>query len=502
MNWRRRIGTGLVLALVAALPAPPAARQGWAQMKSDLPRLGSAGGDDLSPIAERRLGEQIMRELRRERAIDDDAEVTQFLNSFGAELISSRSAVGQDVEFFLVKDSSINAFALPGGFIGVHSGLITNAQTESQLAGVLAHEIGHVSQRHIARMLAEEKQTSVLALAGLVLAALAARSSPDAALGLATLGQSVAMRQMLGFSRDAEREADRIGLETLSAAGFDPNGMVEFFSRLRSANMIRESNVPAYFRTHPLDSERIADMQNRLRDLRYRQRPDGLTFRLARAKLKALADLSIDGLRDARTSFEQQLKSATGAADPANWYGLAVIALEQRDEPLVEHALGEFRKLVPESHPFAERLLVDAKLVAKDRVGAQATLAQARQKFPGARALRHAQARVLLAGTDPKAAVSFLSDQVSLDRSDPTLWKMLSEAQSAAGDLAQAHRAAAEQFVLLGALGAAIDQLQLAQRAPRGDFQSQSVIDSRLRELRDEYAREQRENGVRRRNLK
>jgi len=180
-----------------------------------LPDLGAASGDELSGAAERRLGESIMRELRSSGVVWDDAEYTDYLNRFAARLTATGPARSQQFEFFAVRDKSINAFALPGGFIGIHTGLIAAAATESELATVMSHEIGHVTQRHISRMLSNQRQASMLVLAGLVLGALAARSSPDAAIGAMSLGESLATRSMLSFSRDAEREADRVGLDML-----------------------------------------------------------------------------------------------------------------------------------------------------------------------------------------------------------------------------------------------------------------------------------------------
>ena len=138
-----------------------------AQQYSSLPRLGDEGADQLSPAMERRIGEQIVRDLRRERIVSDDAQLTDWLNAFAGRLASTSTASAQSLELFLVNDGSLNAFALPGGFIGVHTGLVVAAQSESELASVIAHEIGHVTQRHIARMLAREKQSSVVMLASL-----------------------------------------------------------------------------------------------------------------------------------------------------------------------------------------------------------------------------------------------------------------------------------------------------------------------------------------------
>ncbi len=480
-----------VLAGVLALAPPFAVAQ-----VDNLPRLGDASADELSPTMERRIGESIVREMRRRGAIHGDAEITDYLNRFASALTDTYPAAGYSFEFFLVRDGTLNAFALPGGYIGVHTGLIVAAQSESELASVLAHEIGHVSQRHLARMLARERQTSVVMLAALVLAALAARSSPDAVGGVASLGSTVARQQMLGFSRDAEREADRVGLDILRQGGFDANGMVAFFGRLQQAGRLYESGAPDYLRTHPVTSERIADIQSRVGETRYRQRADSVDFRLARAKLRALSDTRVDGLRLTRAHFERSVREHT-IDDAANWFGLATVAAAARDWGGARKAVAETRRRLPSGHPFVERLAAQIELEAGDPAAAQRLVEAALARFPASRALVHLQAQVLLARRDPAAAATVLDAAVRQYRDDAELWRMLSEAQGALGRDARAHRAAAEQFVLLGALPAAIEQLRLAQRAGGLDFQTASQVDARLRQLEAQWREEQAERGRR-----
>ena len=460
---------------------------------SNLPRLGDAGSEELPPGTERRIGEAIMRDLRRERVLLDDVELSDYLNRFASTLTDSTAAQGFSFEFFLVRDGSMNAFAMPGGFIGVHTGLITASSTESELASVLAHEIGHVTQRHIARMLATQRQTSVLQMAALVLAALAARSNPQAAVGMASLGAGAQQQIMLSFSRDAEREADRVGIDMLRSAGFDPVGMVGFFTRLQQATRVYEGNAPSYLRTHPLTSERIADMQSRIREERYRQRPDSLEFILARTKLAALADLSIDGLVAAKTRFERQLKERNALDERAAVYGLAVVALAQRDFAGSEKAIVDLRKRIPNSHPFIERLAVEGKLARGDANAAAQMADAALLRFPQARALNHLRAQALIDLREYNKAVDFLQDQLSLYRSDTTLWRLLALAQGGRGRAADAHRASAEEYALIGGWLAAIDQLRLAQRAGTLDFYAASQVDSRMRELQAQYTLEKQD---------
>ncbi|HWV88994.1 MAG TPA: M48 family metalloprotease, partial [Burkholderiales bacterium] len=217
--------TAFLLATVAALLAPRA-------MGQALPDLGSSGDAGLSPQVERRIGESIMRDIRfREPSYVDDAEIADYLANLGGRLTQTAAGARQDFEFFAIRDHTINAFALPGGFIGVHSGLLTASDTESELASVIGHEIAHVTQRHIARMIGQQQQMQTPMLAALAAAILLGRSRPDLAAGAAAAAQAGAVQTQLNYSRDFEREADRVGLQALSAAGFDPSAMATFFEK-------------------------------------------------------------------------------------------------------------------------------------------------------------------------------------------------------------------------------------------------------------------------------
>ncbi|MDB5755815.1 MAG: peptidase, partial [Massilia sp.] len=265
---RRLLASACLSAFVALAVAPA----GVAQVKpndTSLPMLGDSARGDLSPVIERKLGEEIMRDIRRDRDFLDDDAILEYLNNFGSGLVASfpgaRGETGADYYFFAVRDPMINAFALPGGFIAVHSQLLIAAQNESELASVLSHEIGHVAQRHIARMIGQQKQDALMPLAAIILAALASKAGPDAAIGVFMGGQGLAIQRQLNFSRDAEREADRVGFQIMGAAGFDTSGMVAFFQRLQAATKSYSDLTPPWLMSHPLTSERISDIRARIR---------------------------------------------------------------------------------------------------------------------------------------------------------------------------------------------------------------------------------------------
>jgi predicted Zn-dependent protease len=477
-------GVAAVLTATLALGPVPVAAQ-----FDNLPRLGDPSSDDLSPQAERRLGESIMRQIRRDPLWLDDADLVDYLNRLAAPLTETPAAGSTSFEFFALAERSINAFALPGGYIGVHTGLLMAADSESEVAAVLAHEIGHVTQRHIARMLAQQKQVSLVTMAGMVLALLAARSNPQAAMGSMMIGSEMARSTMLSFSREAEREADRVGFEILRQAGFDMQSMVSFFSRLQQASRFYETNAPAYLRTHPVTGERIGDMQLRLRESRYRQRADSIEFRLLRARLRALADDSSEGRRTARALLEQSVRQSPKAG-PAPWYGLASVAAAQRDWPRVDAALAQAQALAGGTHPYFETLGAGARLAAGDARGAAERAARGLARFPDARGLARLQGEALLAAGQPAEALRVLREHLLVWRGDARLWQLSSQAYFALGQRAEAHRAVAEQYLLLGSPMSALDQLRRGQQAGDSDFYSASTIDARIREIEPDALRE------------
>lgn len=476
-------------ALMLASPAfmPPAALHAQA-----LPNLGGVDGEELSPLMERKLGEQVMTSIRRDPDYIDDAITLDFLNQFGGALLSAtpdaRGDAGYDYFFFAVRDPQLNAFALPGGFIGVHTGLVLASQSESELASVLAHEIGHVSQRHIARMIGAQKKDALLPMVGMLVAALAARSSPDLAVAAMMGGTGLAAQRQLSFGRDAEREADRIGVSILNGGGFELNGMVAFFGRLQAAGRNRSDRVPSYLLTHPLTTERMADVEARIRNLPYRQRVDSLDFSFLKARLRVLQDDTPQGWRDASVMFGEQLKQGARGQMLGARYGLAMIALRQREaaraQSLIDEIYTEVRRDPATSlSPVLKSLDIELQL-ARVRPAQALTLAsEGRVRFPLSRALAMQYADTLLANGKKDEAVAFLRDQAQIYRQDAAVQHTLARAYAQAGKQAQQHMSLAEYYALTGALPSALEQLRIARAAADASFYDQAIIDAREREL-------------------
>ena len=474
--------------------------------RPSLPDLGDAASDDLSPITERKLGDEIMRQAHEAGDVLEDPEATEYLNRFGATLVAfaGTGRSSQDFQFFFVNDTNVNAFALPGGYIGINSGLIVATQSEAELASVMAHEMGHVIQRHIARSIAREKQTNLIALATTLLGMVAAVKGRTADAGQAAMaaGQGYAIQDQLNFGRDAEREADRVGFQILQDARYDVNAMATFFARLQQITRIDETATPAFLLTHPLTTERQADIQNRVREAPYRQRPDSLDFHLVRARLRVLQDTTGQGLRDTRAAFEDRIRTKTFVSEAAVHYGLAVTLLKQNDVRGAERELVEVQKRVTVADAIVANLAIDVRQAAGDAAGAVELARAARARYPESRMIAQNYADALQQAGRHDDAIAYLRDQLRLYRSEPVLYELLAKSYAAKGDAMVSHRLLGEGYLLRGSIRAALQQMQIARTsAPAdADFYEVSQIDARVRELQvraDELRKAEKESGSR-----
>lgn len=464
----------------------------------NLPTLGDTAREDLSPLQERKIGEQIMISVRRDPDYLDDGPIIEYLNKLGNQLLEkhpdARGELSYDFQFFAVRDGTLNAFAFPGGFIGFHSGLILTAQTESELASVMGHEIGHVAQRHIARGIGGQRQDAFIPIAALILAALAARASPDAAVGLILGGQGLAIQRQLNFSREAEREADRFGFQILKDADFDTYGMEAFFGRLQTSYRNYNDNIPPYLRSHPLTGERIADIQNRNIGQRYKQRIDPLDFQLVQSRVRVLQDITFAGLSAAKHFFEGQAKSTSPETRIAGEYGLAFVALKQLDYPLAIKLLDQVKQQVAaapklkfwlkQTSAFAS-LEIDIHLANKDEQRAIDVAKLALQDLPLSRGIAYQYVDALLAANRAEDAGIFLRDQLSLYRQDSRLQNLLAKVYALQGRQALQHLALAEAYAIDGATEAALLQLDIARREKDVAYYDLSVIDARERDWKE-----------------
>ena len=474
--------TRVIIAPVKVLIPFLAAALAWtpAPAADTLPNLGDASASALSPQQERQLGESIMRQIRASRQYFDDPDCTDYINALGYRLVQNSQNPEQPFVFFLVDDPQINAFALPGGFIGVNTGLIVIAQSESELAAVLAHEIAHVTQKHIARMFQQQKQAGIASLAALAVAILAARSSPDLASAAVAGSQYASTQTMLNFTRDNEREADRVGLQTLDRSGFDPEAMPAFLERMQRAYRVYDSNAPSYMRTHPLTYERIADVQSRVEEFRYRQVPDSLEFQVVRARLQVLSMQP----RDAVVRYDDILKEKKSVSEIPPRYALTLALLRGKEIERARRESVTLRKDAPDD-PMVLNLVGEVLMAAGDGKAALELYSAAVERFPRRRALVYSYANALLNAKRWQDALKLVTEAIATLPADQRLYRLQARAYAGLGQRLEEHRAQAEAYVLMGSVPAAIEQLQIGLRSGDGNYYQMSSAEARLKQLRE-----------------
>lgn len=481
-----------------------------------LPALGDSVSEDFDILAERRLGDRIMREVRRDPAYLDDPVLLEYVVSLWDPLLAAakaRGEIGEDQrnafawEAFLVGERPVNAFALPGGYIGVYLGLIGLTGSSDELASVLAHELSHVSQRHIARSMVSSQRQGLVAMAGMLLGLLAAsRASTSDAAQAVVMGSQAAMAQgQLNFSRDMEREADRIGIEVLSNAGYSPGGMVAMFEKMDGAMRLNDSNQYPYLRSHPLTIERISDARLRVREA---GRPAPLRSPVPHALMQARAKVLMD--RSDQSLLRQQgLGSAAAAGDLprlATLYASALSSLLLRDFGRAMENLDAADALARKSfagEPEAARQLALLRVaVLAERGGPAAQLGPALTQAAaplvndGSRPALLVRAQAALArqrAGDPAArdalrqATEALQTWVAEHKKDALAWQTLSQTAEPLGLRLRSLRAGAESALANGDLLGAVDRLRAARQVGidtrTDDHIELAIIQTRLREL-------------------
>ena len=475
----------LLLAAIGAAAGP----WGFAGAQVRLPDFGDAAEAELSPAEERALGEAFMRQVRAHLSIVDDPLVDRYIQSLGYRLVASSDRHDLAFTFFVVEDDSLNAFAAPGGFVGINSGLILATRSESELASVLAHEIAHVTQRHIARAIAHSNRANLPVLAGILAAIVVGAQDADAgqAAAAAVIG-STAQRQ-INFTRHNELEADRVGIRMLAAAGFDPREMACVFEKLQSAARYSQQ-APALLSTHPVTTDRIAEARDRAERLPYRQHESTESYYLVRAELRAR---TADDARKMLDWFIEEREAGYAQSTAANAYGQALALVRLGRE---EDARAILERLV-ESHPgnttFRAALAGNARRMG-DLPRALALHAEGLALYPDDRDLVRGQAAALNEAGRPRDTLKLIDGYGQLRTPDAEMYRLRADAYEMLGRTLDSRADLAEYFYLSGQLGRAIAQLRLATQsqgsgADQGqdsDFYRRARIEARLEELTKE----------------
>ncbi len=475
--------SSVILIAIALAAAPTALGQ---DSRGDLPDIGNPASTTITLDDEYKIGRMIVKGLRDTGQIVEDPEVAEYIQSVGSALASHAHEGGYRFHFFVVKDPGINAFALPGGFIGVNAGLLTATASESELAGVLAHEIAHVTQRHIARSVQNAGRTNMASAAAVLAAILIGATTgmpPDALMGTITAAQGLAIQQQIGFTRTNEAEADRVGMTFLANSGFDPTGMPSFFWTMQQRSGSAGAMIPELLRSHPVTTERIAETRDRAEQLGRRSVEDSTSYGLIRERLR------IQNMPP-ETNFRELYADAANADLPSSdqrRYGRAMALLAETDAASAAEAVGLLKDLVerrPDVTLYHTGLGV-AQLAHGDGEGSRKTLERALELFP-----RNVPVTVRYAQTLMYLGQAGLAHQVLLDLFNnvpptPDQARYIALVASAAGDTGDAYYYMSEYHVMGGDLQMAIDQLHLALAVPDLNAVQRQRFEARIEELKE-----------------
>lgn len=465
---------------------------------AQLPALGD--GAEMSTSAERHLGDRIARSLYRDPDYIDDPVLGEYVQGIWRRLLQGARQRGELLpeleaafawDVALGRDRSVNAFALPGGYLGVHLGLIAAVSSEDELASVLAHELSHVTQRHIARMVGRQSAQGPWVIAAMILGALAASSNPQAAGAMIAGGQAVAVQGQLNFSRDMEREADRVGYGVMTQAGFEPQGFVSMFEKLQQANRFNDTGAFPYLRSHPLTTERIADMQAR-QQLLPRAAPVQLTMvhALLAARARVLSNTDVDSLRAAAAEpAGGPFATFSPARQAGVLYAAALAAAQLRDFAQASRLQNRLQSLVQGQAP-AERLVrllgAELSLAAGDPKRASGLLGGV-VAAPAVRSELFLWARAMTQAGQAAPVAPQLRAWVAERPRDAQAWQLLSAAYLAQGQTLSGVRAEAEAYAARFDYESALNRLKAAQdlvrQSGKVDHIEASIIDTRTRQL-------------------
>ena len=479
------------------------------------PLLGVGEDGDLSLGAERRMGDAIAKQIYRDPDYLDDPLLNEYVDSIWQSLLKAARTRGEltaemDERFawrvILARDRTVNAFALPGGYFGVHLGLIGLVANRDELASVLAHELTHVTQRHISRSMTQQGRQMPVLIAAMILGAVAARKNPDAVNAVITGSQAVAIQGQLNFSRDMEREADRLGLALMQPAGFEPQGFVGMFEKLQQSARLSDSGNFPYLRSHPMTTERMGDMQQRLliaqsKETKSMATEPSVQHVMMAARARVLAEPGVDVLR--LWAAEPQaagFATFSKSRQVASLYAAALATLKLREPNRANDYVSRLKIAVASDiyASYATKLIaIEIKLATNDSAAALALLDANAAGRRLSRPELFAQSQVYIANKQAQLAAQNLQSWVAAHPADSPAWQLLGAAYKAADQPLRAIRADAEAQVALLDYAAAIDRFKAAQewvRANSGpnaasqasrDFMEESIIDVRTRQVQE-----------------
>ncbi len=444
--------------------------------KIQLPEMGDSSGTLISPAQEKELGEAFFRQLHAQLEINEDPEISYYIQSVGHKLAAQSDTPSQAFYFFVVLDKNINAFAGPGGYIGVNSGLFLMTEAESELTSVLAHEIAHVTQRHLYRAFEAASRLSLPTAAATLAAILLGIKNPAMGQAAVMAIQAGNAQAQIDFTRDNEQEADRIGMQTLVAANYDPRSMPTFFERLEQSTRFYGAGVPEFLRTHPVTVSRISDTRGRAEQYPYRQYPDSMNYALIKAKLRVLTQAdNEEGLRYFQGHKAQGLPEQRAVAQ----YGEALMYLKLQKFSTAEKLLQPLVTQYPHQAHYLTAL-ARVQLESKQYDQALSLYQQAVKRFPENYAIKFEYVQGLLKAGRPKLAQQVLKSVATIAQEKLLYLELLAQTYADLKQPAQSHRYLAEYYYAIGRTETAILQIKLAQKIKSKDVYLAEILDERL----------------------
>lgn len=449
-----------------------------------LPDMGNSADNYLSDLQEREYARAMLMQMRAYNVLVDDPLISQYFSDMGFRLVAHSDKPDKPFTFVVLDEPRVNAFAAPGGVVALHSGLILAAENEHEVAGVVAHEIAHITQLHIYRTIQNTQSMTIPIALGMLAIALAGGGSGDAIAGALMGGQAMATQMYINFTRANESEADRLGITTLSLAGYDPAGMAAFFERLNRITRTNGEGPPEFLRTHPVNVNRIAEAKNRAANMPVPEARDSLEFFLTQARIRALLE---DKPGDAVAWFRNELDKPVAASRSRSLrYGLAIALQRQREFAEAEQLMQEL--LAHEPSRLAYQLQFAALQMDTGRQDeALETLHDLNRAFPGNHAIAMQYSEALLRDSDPERAAragKILRQQILHQKEDPAMFELFARASSIAGDEVRASEAMAEAYFRRGGVEEAIEQLEMLTRRKDLDYYQRARVTARLEEMR------------------
>lgn len=455
--------------------------------KNALPEIGVVASDAISLDKEMLVGDAVMRQMRGQSPLISDPVLDEYLQDLGNRLVVHAENAKFPFEFFWVNNDAINAFAFFGGHIGVHTGLMRRADNESELASVLAHEISHVTQRHIARRMQAQQRSSPLAIASMIGGLLIAMANPEAGIAAIQAGTAASAQLQIDYTRSNEQEADRIGITMLARAGFDPKAAATFFSTMAEEYRM-VSRPPARLLTHPLTETRIADARSRADDYPRRFLPVNKRFELAKARIMARYSFDSDY---AIEYFEAAVKQPVQRSKEANQYGLALAYMRAEQTKRAQAIMDELL-LADSSNLFYLDAMTDIYIAQGQALKAIEMLQPHVTHNPRNQVLALNQANAYISAQKYDEAISLLKDFLLVKKDYQIAHQLMSEAYQKAKRFSQMHQSKAEVYALYGAYNRAVDELQYAYNFAGDDHLEKQRIRARIKQFRDQEERLQR----------